>query len=792
MLTLAFCPAAHAATDVAPATMVLTRLDVDATDMRIDGELDEAAWQGLPVHDTYYVLEPDTLAKTPYPTEIRIFYTDRGLYIGARMTQPAGTLISRLSGRDYFGTPRDEFSITIDTSGEGRYGYWFGIALGGSYSDGTVLPERQYSNEWDGPWRGASARTDSGWSAEMFIPWGTVAMPQSTDVRRMGLYTSRRVAHLDQRWGYPALPFTKPKFISVLQPIEMEGVAPRQQYNIYPFASVVYDEIDNAPDYKVGADLFWRPSTNAQLNATVNPDFGTVESDDVVVNLTASETFFPEKRLFFVEGQEIFVATGRAETRSRGVGNQGAPYTMVNTRRIGGTPRGPDTPVGATVEERDLIQPTELLGAAKLTGQMGQFRYGLLAAFEDEVKFDALVNGEDVNLHQDGSNYGIARVLYEDSASGAYRALGFLSTAVLHPEGDALVQGVDWHYLTPSGKFKVEGQSFTSDLEGAERGYGGFLDFEYNFRQGVAQRLGIEVFDRNIDINDLGFLQRNDSFRVRTAHTRTTSDLSFARDNQLDIRGFVQENGDGYFTGGGIFLADRLTLDNLSKVFVNASFFPKSYDDLNSFGNGTYRIEEHSEFNVTWESDSTKLLSYGFGAGYLQEFLGGNTYTGKALLSWRPSAQFNTEMEAVYFKRSGWLLHQGGSDFTTFDADQWQPKLSIEYFISARQQLKASMQWVGIKAHEDEFYLIPSRPDDLIPTTKPPGPSDDFSVSNMSFQLRYRWEIAPLSDIFVVYTRLASDSARLTNQNFVDVFSDAYDAPLVNQFVVKIRYRLGS
>ncbi len=772
--------------------MVLTRLSVDSAAMRIDGELDEAAWQGLPVHDTYYVIEPDTLADTPYPTLVKVFYTDRGLYIGAQLTQPKETLNARLSGRDYFGVPRDEFSVTVDTSGEGRYGYWFGVALGGSISDGTVLPERKYFNEWDGPWRGASSVTKTGWSAEIFIPWGTVAMPSAASIRRMGLYTSRKVAHLDQRWGYPALPFTQPKFMSVLQPVELEGIAPRQQYNVYPFTSMVYDEIDNAPNYKVGADLFWRPSTNAQLNATVNPDFGTVESDDVIVNLSATETFFPEKRLFFVEGQEIFVATGRAETRSRSVGNQGAPYTMVNTRRMGGPPRAPTVPPGAVVEERDLLQPTELLGAAKFTGQIGQVRYGLLTAFEDEVKFDATVNGADLNLHQDGSDYGIARVLYEDSAGGAYRALGFLSTAVLNPTGDALAQGVDWHYLTPTGKLKIEGQSFTSDIEGEERGYGGFLDFEYTFRQGLSQRFGIEMFDRNIDINDLGYLQRNDSFRVRTAHIRTSSDLSFARDNELDIRGFGQVNGDGYFTGGGVFIADRLIFDDLSKVFVHANFFPKSYDDLNSFGNGTYRIEEHFEFDVFWESDSTKRFSYGFGAGYHEEFLGADSYSGEAFVSWRPNSQFNTELEAFYFKRGGWLLHQEDANFTTFKADQWQPKFSVEYFISARQQLKASLQWVGIKAHEDEFYLIPARPDDLIRTTKPPGPSDDFSVSNMSFQLRYRWEIAPLSDIFVVYTRLADDSARLTNQNFVDVFSDAYDAPLVNQFVVKIRYRLGS
>ena len=141
-----------------------------------------------------------------------------------------------------------------------------------------------------------------------------VSMPAGGDVRKMGIYLSRKVAYLDQRWGWPALPNTQPKFLSALHPIEMKGVAPRQQYNLYPFSAATIDEIDDEIRYQVGADIFWRPSSNFQVNATINPDFGSVESDDVVINLTATETFFPEKRLFFVESQQIFVASPRGSS----------------------------------------------------------------------------------------------------------------------------------------------------------------------------------------------------------------------------------------------------------------------------------------------------------------------------------------------------------------------------------------------------------------------------------------------------------------------------------------------
>ncbi len=120
------------------------------------------------------------------------------------------------------------------------------------------------------------------------------------------------------------------------------------------------------------------------------------------------------------------------------------------------------------------------------------------------------------------------------------------------------------------------------------------------------------------------------------------------------------------------------------------------------------------------------------------------------------------------------------------------PAVNLDYFISAQQRFRLSLQWFGIKAREKEFYLIPDRPGDLIASPKPPGPTDDFAFSQLSFQMRYRWEIAPLSDLFIVYTRTADQGRALGNASFSDLFTDAYDTPLGNLLVFKIRYRFGS
>ena len=775
----------------------LTRIDPERTPIKVDGWVDEQVWQDVAYVDDFVVLEPDTLQPGAHATRLRFVYSERGLFVSAELEQPQETLVKRLSGRDIRDN-RDSVSVTIDTSGEGRYGFWFGINLGDALMDGTVLPERKFTSDWDGPWYGRSQATENGWSMEMFIPWAAVAMPVAAEVRNLGVYVSRKVAYKDERWGWPSLPPTQAQFMSQLAALEVEDIQPRQQYNIYPFTAASYDEVDNEMGYRTGADIFWRPSTNFQLNATLFPDFGNVESDDVVINLTATETFFPEKRLFFLEGQEIFIASPRADTRGTGVGNQGSPYTMVNTRRIGGQPREPAVAAGVEVPQRELVQRTELRGAVKATGQLGRLRYGVLGALEEEVKFDVFAAGEPRNLHQDGNDYGVLRLLYEDSASGAYRALGVLSTAVRNPARDAYAHGVDWHYFSESGRFKMDGQYMMSDIDGInEKGYGGFLDFELTYRRGLLHRIGLEYFDENFDINDLGFLERNNHYRVRSALSWTTSNLGWAKENQFDIRGFYQKSvTESYRSGGGLFVSDRVLLDNLSAITARVGYLPPVVDDLNSFGNGAYKIDARPSVSLQWDSDSTRVWGYGVAVGYDGEHLGGDSYNLGVTLDWRPSDRFAVKLGIKYFDREGWLLHQGGDLFATFEARQWLPNVAVEYFFSARQQIRLSMQWVGIRGKEQDFFRIPATPSDLIDIAKPSGPgalpSYDFSVSQYAFQLRYRWEIAPLSDIFLVYTRQADQRTLLNDNTFNDVFDNAWRDPLENIFVFKIRYRFGS
>ena len=137
-------------------------------------------------------------------------------------------------------------------------------------------------------------------------------------------------------------------------------------------------------------------------------------------------------------------------------------------------------------------------------------------------------------------------------------------------------------------------------------------------------------------------------------------------------------------------------------------------------------------------------------------------------------------------------MHQGDRDFTTFSAVDLQPRLAVDYFITARQHLRLTMQWAGIEATEQRFWRVPLRPGELERRLKDPAEGvDDFTISRLTAQLRYRWEIGPLSDLFVVYTRGSNLDNRI-EADFDDLFTDALTDPIIDVFIVKLRYRFGS
>jgi hypothetical protein len=241
----------------------LSRFEENEADIELDGFLNEEIWNQVPVVDGMRVIDPDTLAEASYETHSRIFYTEQGIYVGVMNYQPPGTLLARMTSRDVQ-LDRDGFVLGIDPSGEGLYGFFIRINLGDSMTDASVLPERQFNLQWDGSWNGRTQALEDGWSVEFYIPWSMMPLPQVDQVRQMGFYLERQVGHLGgETWSNPALPRTVNEYISAFEKYELRDIESRRQLTFYPFASTVIDNVKNGEEYKVGTEIFWRPTTNS-------------------------------------------------------------------------------------------------------------------------------------------------------------------------------------------------------------------------------------------------------------------------------------------------------------------------------------------------------------------------------------------------------------------------------------------------------------------------------------------------------------------------------------------------
>ena len=765
----------------------ITRIEQSDAEITIDGFIDEDVWKDLPVIDGMKVIDPDTLADTPYETHVRFFYTERGIYLSAMNFQPQETLMARMTSRDVR-LERDGFVVAIDASGEGLYGFYLRINLGNSLTDATILPERTFNFQWDGPWLARTQALENGWSAEYYIPWSMMPLPQVDDDRKIGIYLERQVGHLQgEAWANPPLPGTVNQFLSAFEKYELKDIEPRRQLTYYPFASGIYDGVRDESTYKVGTEIFWRPTSNSLLSASLNPDFGNVESDDVVVNLTAFEVFFPERRVFFLEGQDVFNTSPRTSSR----GGPGAPISLLNTRRIGGAAIY-DVPDDVNVMPTDLSQPSELLGAVKLTGQSGNWRYGTLLASETESQIaGTLDDGTQVTLNAVGRDFSIARLLYEDTSSGGRRAIGWMGTNLSHPTIDATAHAVDMHYFSADNRFVIDTQIMHSNVDG-KTGNGFLGDVAFRPRRGLQHGLRATYIDDTLDINELGFLTRNDQMNLDYNMFNIESDVPGLRQRTTSLFISNQWNTDGEPVRLGLFLNRGYNTLNNNTYDVSLRYFPERIDDRLGRGTGDFKVEGRYGLNLGFRTNPADKLAFNFDLNLDQDELGPARTGASARFTWRPNDRFSSDLRLDYTDREALLVHKGSGSYTSFESHQWAPQLEMNYFLNAWQQLRFTLQWTALKAFEDRFWQVDSQNLDFLqPVAKSDDDSDNFTISRLTFQARYRWEIAPLSDLFVVYTRgsnLPTDSF----ETFQDLLVQSWTDTIVDTLAIKLRYRFGS
>jgi hypothetical protein len=745
-----------------PTLAILAALSAPAwAAIDIDGRIDPGEWQGAQHVTDFKVVEPLTRAASPYPTEAWILATPEGLAIGFRNTQPASV------PRTYRRTQRDEeaqvdrVNLMVDFDGDGRSGYNFTVSLTDGIVDATISNENQFSKDWDGNWKHAVSEDGDTWSAEMLIPWYIAPMRKGVDGKRtMGIYLDRVVGSTGERLAWPAASFTLPRFMSDFTPVTVP-VYSQSLLAITPYVVGGYDNVGRKSNTDGGADIVWKPNGQTQLTATINPDFGQVESDDLVVNFGANETFFSDKRPFFTENQGIF-----------DFGTPSDFSQLLYTRRVGGLA---DDGSGAG----------DITAAVKLNGSLGAYKYGVFAAEE----------ADDV-----GRSFRALRVVRDFDKQN----IGMMLTQVEHPylDRDATVLGID-HNWRPTEKWNIQtrliGSSIHdngSDQQGTTtRGSGGTIWADYNVGNGWRSQWILMHFGDSLQINDFGYLSRADLNYAHWQVSRRYTDLpatSAYSSHEWRWRIGATDNDHGLRLQRQFRAMLQSNLRDGGSEYMQVNINSAAYEDRLLRGNGILRTPPN--FNAFYERNMSRKGDWELYGNISADNSGiGDSGTGNGR-----KLGYNAQLKPAYFISDAfnvfllgyventpqWMVWQHDNLLGTFREHALEIDAGVNWTIGDKQELRVKMQAIGLNAKLRQAWRT-----DIDGTPVPSSePVDDFSLRNLGFQVRYRYELAPLSDLYIVYGRggyLLDEFAQDPSSQLRDAFS-LRDS---EQLLVKLSYR---
>ncbi|HSE41699.1 MAG TPA: DUF5916 domain-containing protein, partial [Acidobacteriota bacterium] len=461
-------------------------LAVRATqNVELDGKLSEPTWKDDYAISTFVQRDPVEGAAPSEKTLVDVLYDDDAIYIGARMYDADPSKIEARLGRKDVELTSDSFYVYIDPFHDKRTGYYFGVNAAGTQYDGTLMNDSWNDNSWDGVWEGKASIDEKGWTAEIRIPYSQLRF-QKSDQYVWGINFKRNISRKNEVVYLVYTPKNANGFVSRFPDlVGIENIQPKSSIEVIPYFTSrgeflnheIGDPFNDGFGYDagVGGDARIGLGTNLTLNATVNPDFGQVEVDPAVVNLSDVETFYPEKRPFFVEGSNNFTFGQGGASNYWGFNWWGPD--IFYSRRIGRAPQG-------EIDEydyQDFPDGTRILGAMKLTGKMiGDWNLGTLHALTGKETAQFSNAGTIAEREVEPlSYYSVSRMQKE--FNNGRQGLGFINTITARSFDDqalqeeindnALVFGLDgWTFLGADKTWVITGYTAASRVAGtAER-----------------------------------------------------------------------------------------------------------------------------------------------------------------------------------------------------------------------------------------------------------------------------------------------------------------------------------
>lgn len=616
---------------------------------RLDGKLNESDWGAAAVATDFIQRYPDPGRPATLRTEVRILYDDDAIYVGARMLDPRpDSIAAPLARRDPADINSDWFDVIFDSYHDRRTGYRFGVNPAGTKLDVYHFNDSDDDEKWDARWDVATRIDSLGWTAEYRIPLSQLRFHGSPGAQVWGLNFYRAVARYDEWTHWSAFLPTTPGFISAFGELRgLVGLQPPSPVEIIPYVSshvTTGSEAAGNPFRRPqqlggGAGVDFRLGLGSALSLTgaVNPDFGQVEVDPAVINLSAVETFFPEKRPFFLEGAGIFEFGAPAVSAAYGFSR------FVHWRRIGRPPQ-----MSPAAEWVDAPEQTTILGAAKLSGQLsGGWSVGVI---------DAMTQSENARIiDADGAsslasvepltNYFVGRAKRDFDAGRT--SIGLLSTATNRRMNDALTSrlrsdayllGIDGTRASHDRRWTIGGHFVHSLVSGSASaiaatqrssvryfnrpdasyleydpsrvslaGHDAALSFLYQGKPwfGSAQ---LHETSPGFEANDIGYVSRSD-LRSLTAAAGLTHNASASVVRDARVMAYTQNawNYGGTAIYHKVGVTSSAQLQSFWNLTARAAYRPPLLSDRRARGGPLMRVAEQWEASAAIASDRRRV-----------------------------------------------------------------------------------------------------------------------------------------------------------------------------------------
>ncbi len=624
-------------------------------------------------------------------TEVRVLYDDRALYVYARLMRPDPQAIRTSVTRRDGDSDAETFTVSLDTYLDRRTAYSFTVSSGGVRGDAYHSQDSEDSGrepQFDPVWNARTRVDSAGWTAEMRIPFSQLRF-NAADEHTWGMQLSRYVADKAERIQWALIPLDAAGFSSRFGRLEgIRGLAPARRVELLPYVAseAAYRTSDtranpflNRYGARVGGDLKVGLGPNLTLDATINPDFGQVESDPAIVNLTAFEQVFEERRTFFIEGNELL--TGRGQSFI------GRP-TWFYSRRIGALPH-------ASVQGDYVDAPTNttITTAAKVTGRLKSgLSVGALAAFTPREFARTFETDDGVTTRtavEPPSAFGVMRLQQEFGKQQSNVGLELTSVQRTLDAGsglanllptDAVAGGIDWKLRYKQGMYEITGwvggsyvRGSTASMTRLQRNSAHFFQrpdqphvrFDSTRRSLMGSSASVRL-DKNAGRFTLGGIQisaRSPEFEINDAgQMRSGDDIDFNADIQLrDTKpnrfvrifqfGTATQAGWNY---GGIRQYWRFsenasaTLHNFMRVTAGITRHVGSQSDDLTRGGPLMATPNGYQVSTSISSRGNVPTTWSARASYFDDTFGGWSVTTSTTLTVRPASRWQASMDPTW------------------------------------------------------------------------------------------------------------------------------------------------